>query len=48
MKSGSLQNYYRDDDDVNDIVANRRLNNKKTTISKSFEYKAKNNRKNIS
>ena len=41
MTSKSLWNYYRDDmnDDADEIVANNRVNNNKTTISKSFEYK---------
>ena len=43
MTSGSLWNYYRNEvnDYANKIVADRRLNNSKTTTSKSFEYKAK-------
>ena len=43
MTSGSLWNYYRNEvnDDANEIVANYRINNNKTTISRSFEYKAK-------
>ena len=44
MTSGSLWNYYRDEvnDDTNEVVADHRLkNSKKTTASKSFEYKAK-------
>ena len=41
--SVSLWNYYRDKvyDDANEIVANRRLNNNKTTTSNSSEYKTK-------
>ena len=43
MKSGSLWNFYRDkvNDYATEIAANRRLNNNKTTTSKSFEYKTK-------
>ena len=43
MISGSLWNYYRDKviDDANEIVANHRLNNHKTTSSKSFDYQTK-------
>ena len=43
MTSGSLWNYYRNEvnDDANEIVANYRINNNKTTISRSFEYKTK-------
>ena len=43
MTSGSLWNYYRNEvnDDANEIVANYRINNNKTTVSRSFEYKAK-------
>ena len=43
MTSGSLWNYYRNEvnDDANKIVANYRINNNKTTISRSFEYKTK-------
>ena len=37
VTSGSLWNYYRDD--VNDAAS--KINNKKTTASKSFEYKTK-------
>ena len=51
MTSGGLQNYYRDEvnDDENEIDnANNRINNSKTVISKSFEFKTKNNRKNTS
>ena len=44
ITSGSLWNYYRDevndDADKND-VANKKINNNKTTASKSFVYKAK-------
>ena len=38
MKAGSLWNYYRDEInyDANEIVANRRINNNKTTLSKFF------------
>ena len=44
MKSGSLWKYYRDK--VNDAAnennaANFRINNSKTTTSRSFEYKTK-------
>ena len=41
MTSGSFWNYYRDEvnDDVNETVADRRLN--QTTTSKYFEYKTK-------
>ena len=45
MTSGSFRNYYRDE--VNDSANennnanNFRINNNKTTISKSFEYKTK-------
>ena len=44
MTSRSLQNYYREE--INDYEnendnANNRINNKKTIISKSFEYKTK-------
>ena len=44
MTSRSLQNYYREG--INDYEnendnANNRINNKKTIISKSFEYKTK-------
>ena len=49
MTPGSLWNYYRDkvNDGVNENNAggNYRINNEKTTTSKSFEYKTKNNRK---
>ena len=43
MISGSLWNYYRDKviDDANEIVANHRLNNHKTTSSKFFDYQTK-------
>ena len=43
MKAGSLWNYYRDEInyDVNEIVANRRVNNNKTKLSKFFSYKTK-------
>ena len=39
MTSGGLWNYYRNEvnDDANEIVANYRINNNKTTISRSFE-----------
>ena len=42
MTSRSLRNYYRDrnNDDENDN-ANNRINNSKTIISESFEYKKK-------
>lgn len=42
-KAGSLWNYYRDEInyDANEIVANRRMNNNKTTLSKFFSYKTK-------
>ena len=44
ITSGSLWNYYRDevndDADKND-VANKKINNNKTTVSKSFVYKTK-------
>ena len=44
ITSGSLWNYYRDevndDTDKND-VANKKINNNKTTASKSFVYKTK-------
>ena len=44
ITSGSLWNYYRDevndDADKND-VANKKINNNKTTASKSFVYKTK-------
>ena len=41
ITSGSLWNYYRDEmnDAANETFANRRLNNSKTTTSKSFGYK---------
>ena len=43
MTSASLCNYYRDEvnDATNEIVANYRINNNKTTASKSFECKKK-------
>ena len=43
MTSGSLWNYYRHEanDAANEIVANCRLNTKKTTTIKSFEFKTK-------
>ena len=51
MKSGSLQNYYRDElndaADENDAVPYR-VNNSKTTRSKSLEYKTKIARKTFS
>ena len=42
MTSGSLWTYYRDEinGDANENV-NNRINNNKTTTSKSFEYKTK-------
>ena len=44
ITSGSLWNYYsdevNDDADKND-VANKKINNNKTTVSKSFVYKTK-------
>ena len=48
MTSRSLWNYHRDEvnDDVNETVADSRLN--KTTTSKYFEYETKNNRENSS
>ena len=41
--SGSLWNCYRDEVnfDANEIVANYRINNKKSTTGISFEYKRK-------
>ena len=43
--SGSLWNYYRDevndDENENDNAINNRIYNKKSTTSKSFEYKTK-------
>ena len=51
MTSESFWNYYRDqvNDNAykNNDAGNYRINNNNTT-SKSFEYKAKNNRKHIS
>ena len=45
MASGSLWNYYRDevndDENENDNAINNRIYNKKSTTSKSFEYKTK-------
>ena len=43
MTSESLWNYHRDEmnDDAHEIVANYRINNNKTTTSRSFEYKTK-------
>ena len=43
MTSARLCNYYRDEvnDATNEIVANYRINNNKTTTSKSFECKKK-------
>ena len=43
MTSGNLWNYYRHkvNDAANEIVANYRTNNNKTTTSESFEYKTK-------
>ena len=45
MTSRSLRNYYEDEvnDDANenDSAGNYRINNNKTTTSKSFDYKAK-------
>ena len=43
MTSGSLWNYQRNEanNTANEIVANRRLNTKKTTKIKSFEFKTK-------
>ena len=43
MTLGNLWNHFRDEFnfDANEIVANRRLNNTKTEITKSFECKAK-------
>ena len=43
VTSASLWNYYRDEvnDATNEIVANYRINNNKTTTSKSFECKKK-------
>ena len=43
MKSGSLWNYYRNENvDANESnAAKYRISNKKTTTSKSFEYKRK-------
>ena len=45
MTSGSLWNYYRNEvnDDTNEDhdAGNYGINNKKTTASKSFEYKTK-------
>ena len=40
---GNMWNYYRDvvNDNANEIVANYRINNKKTTASRSFEYNTK-------
>ena len=48
MTSRSLWNCHRDEvnDDVNETVADSRLN--KTTTSKYFEYETKNNRENSS
>ena len=49
MTSENLWNYYRDDlnDDVNEnnSAGNDRINNSKTTTSKSFEYKTEITRK---
>ena len=49
MTSENLWNYYRDDlnDDVNEnnSAGNDRINNNKTTTSKSFEYKTEITRK---
>ena len=39
MTSGTLWNCYREE--INDDANNYRINNKKTTTSKSFEYKTK-------
>ena len=43
MTSGNLWNYYRDEvnDDADENYNDYRLNNSKTTTSKSFEYKTK-------
>ena len=43
MTSGSLWNYYRAEvnDAANEIIANHRINNNKTTRSKYFQYKTK-------
>ena len=43
MALGNLWSYFRDklNNDANEIVSNRRLNNNKTTTSKSFEHKTK-------
>ena len=43
MTLGSLWNYYRDEiiDDENENENNNMINNSKTVISKSFEYKTK-------
>ena len=47
--SGSLQNVYRDEinyDATRNNASANKIKNKKTTTSKSFEYKKKINRKN--
>ena len=45
MTSASLRDYYRDevsdDADENNFANNYRINNNKTTKTKSFEYKTK-------
>ena len=43
VTSGSLWSYYGDkvNNDANEIAANCRLNNSKTTTSKSYEYTTK-------
>ena len=43
VTSGHLLNYYKNyvNDNANENVANYRVNNNKTTISKLFEYKTK-------
>ena len=43
ITSKSLWNCYRDgvNDEANEIVTNRRLNNKETAASKYFKYKTK-------
>ena len=45
MTSRSLRNYYRDEINYsvneNNDVNNSRINNNRTTISKSFDYKTK-------
>ena len=43
MSLGSLRNYNRDEVnyDANKIIANHRINNSKTTTSRSFEHKTK-------